>query len=247
MLRNIARPSRLAVAALLSAGAVSSWTPSPGAATPNVRGRITGQDKLQVDVYAEAAKPDSKRWWWREPSPAVAPQFRALSPNIQREICIVAMNSGENPPAPAPLLVRVTGGRTDHVTLVVTPETQIQFRNDDPFAHKLYAVGQDGWNGAMDPRAVREWKAPKGRQRIEFRDEKFPSLRTWVVVDPQAVQIVYPAKDGTFAMAVPSGDYVVKAFFGGKPVGKPFNFAAKEKGTFELKEAINVSEAGEGK
>jgi hypothetical protein len=222
--------------------------PSHSAALgPNVRGRVTGQEKLSVDVYVEAAKPDAKRWWWREPSPAVAAPFRNLTPNISREVCIVATNNGQNPAAAAPLLVRVTGGRTNPAMIVVTPESQIQFRNDDPFPHRLYAVGQDGWNGSMDARAVREWKAPAGKQRIEFRDERSPSLRTYVLVEPQAVQTVYPSKDNAFGFALPGGDYVIKAFFCGKQVGKSFGLALKERGVTEMKEPMNLSEAADAK
>jgi len=227
--------------------AFSASDPSSLAVTPNVRGRITGQDKIVPDVYAEAARPDAKRWSWREPSPAVAAQFRNLSPLVSREIVLAATNSAQNPAATAPILVRVTGGRTNPATLVVTPDTQIQFRNDDPFPHKLYVVGQPGWNGAMDPKAVREWKAPGGQQRIEFRDEKFPSVRSYVVVDPQVVQTVYPTRENAFAFALPPGDFVVKAFFGGKPVGKPIGVTVKDHGTAEIKDPINVSEGADSK
>jgi hypothetical protein len=218
------------------------------AAGPNVRGRISEFEKLSVDVYAEAANPASRRWNWRDPSPAVVPRFRTLSPRASREIVIVATNNGQNPPASAPLLVRVSGGRTNPAMLVVTPDTQVQFRNDDPFPHKLYVVGNPGWNGAMTPKATREWKAPAGKQRIEIRDELSPSLRTYIVVEPNAVQSTYPNKDHGFTFALPTGDYVIKAFFGGKQVGKPMNVNAKERGpAVEIKEAINVSEGGEGK
>jgi hypothetical protein len=218
------------------------------AAGPNVRGKIAEYEKLSVDVYAEAAKPELKRWSWRDPSPAVAAGFRNLSPKPSREIVLVATNNGANPAAAQPILVKVTGGRTNPATLVITPETQLQFRNDDPFPHKLYIVGKPAdWNGAMGVKAIREWKAPQGKQRIEIRDELFPSVRTFIIVEPGAVQSVYPAKDHSFAFTLPSGDYVVKAFFGGKQVGKPTNVTAKEKGVFDIKEAINVSEGGEGK
>jgi hypothetical protein len=217
------------------------------AAGPNVRGRIVDYDKLSVDVYAEAANPAQKRWNWRDPSTAVVTKFRALAPKASREIVLVATNNGQNPAAPLPLLVKVSGGRTNPATLVVTPETQLQFRNDDPFPHKLYVVGNPGWNGSMNPKAIREWKAPAGKQRIEIRDELAPSVRTYIVVDPSAVQSVYPSKEHAFAFSLPTGDYVVKAFFGGKQVGKSVQVNAKERGVFEIKEAINVSEGGEGK
>ena len=112
------------------------------AAPPNVKGKIIGQEKLVVDVYAEAANPSSKRWSWREPSVAVDAKFRNLSPQITREICLVAANNGQNSPDAASLLVKVTGGRTNPVTIVVRPETTLEFLNADPFEHLLTFVGR---------------------------------------------------------------------------------------------------------
>ena len=60
------------------------------AGPPNVKGKITGYEKLTPEVYAEAAKPEARRWTWREPSPSVAAQFRSLSANPSRDICIAA-------------------------------------------------------------------------------------------------------------------------------------------------------------
>ena len=157
-------------------------------------------------------------------------------------MCVVATNTGQNPPSAAPILVRVTGGRTNPATLVVTPNTSLVFQNDDPFPHRLVVVGQTNWNGVMDPHAKREWKAPGGAGRIEFRDELFPSVRSFVVVDPHAVQSVYPAHDNSFGLALPAGDFVIKVFFGGKQVGKDVGVTAKEKGTLEIKDAIALAE-----
>lgn len=222
-----------------------AFGPSSVAAGPNVRGKVAGLDKLVPDVYAEAAKPDSKRWSWREPSPAVSPAHRHLTPNASRDIVVAATNSGQNPALPQPLLVRVTGGRTIPATLVIPPGTQLQFRNDDPFPHKLKAEGQEGWNGAMDARGtIREWKAPAGEALVVIRDDLAPSVRTYIKVLPGVVQTTYPGRDMTFGMTLPSGDYVLKAFFGGKKVGKDVGITAKEKGTLEIKEAINLGEGG---
>src|SRR3954470_2334312 len=80
------------------------------AGSPNVKGKITGQDKLVPEVYAEAAKPEARRWTWREPSPSVAAQFRALSPNPSRDICIAA-TTGANQEKGEGFRLTVTGGR----------------------------------------------------------------------------------------------------------------------------------------
>lgn len=213
------------------------------AGAPNVKGKITGQDKLFPEVYAEAAKPESKRWTWREPSPAVAQNFRALTANPSRDICIAAM-SASNQPAGEAIRLTVTGGRVYPTTIVVAPGTQIAFKNSDPFKHRLYAVSQATLKAEdLAANGVRSW-SPPGAGKFEIRDELFPSVRSWIVVDSQTVATVFPGKDGNFALTLPAGDYFLKAFFNGKQVGKPVQIAAKEKSTLDMKDPLNVG--GEG-
>src|SRR5437868_7289709 len=120
---------------LLTAAALLTATGQ--AAGPNVKGKITGQDKLVPDVYAEAAKPESRRGTWREPSPSVAAQFRTLSANPSRDLCIAATTSGNAGPQEA-IRMTVTGGRVFPTTIVVSPGTPLAFKNFDPFKHRLY-------------------------------------------------------------------------------------------------------------
>jgi hypothetical protein len=54
------------------------------AGPPNVKGKITGYEKLVPEVYAEAAKPEARRWTWREPSPSVAGTLRATCASPRR-------------------------------------------------------------------------------------------------------------------------------------------------------------------
>lgn len=223
-------------------------TASGRAGPPNVKGKVTGYDKLTPEVYAEAAKPEARRWSWREPSPSVAPQFRALSANPSRDICIAA-TTGANQEKQE-FRMTVTGGRVFPTTIVVTPNTSLVFKNFDPFKHRIYVTNGKGERvlAAEDLQAngARTWAA-QGAGQYQVRDELFPSVRTYVVVDPQVVQVAYPGRDGAFAFALPSGDYVLKAYFNGKPVGKTINFAAKDKGTVELKDPLNVGEGTDAK
>lgn len=232
-----------ALVALAVVGSITLARPG-GAAGPNVRGRIAGHEKLTVDVYTEAAKPDAHRWTWREPSPAVQASFRALSPVPSRDICVAATSSNGAPAGEQQILMSVTGGRITPTTIVVAPGTKLVFQNFDPFVHRIYlkdvkTFAADNQQGG----AKREWTAP-GQGRYEFRDELFPSVRSYVVVDPQVVQIAFPGRDGAFGFALSNGDYVVKAFFGGKQVGKSVSVTAKN-GVHDLKEALQVG-AGEG-
>ena len=213
--------------------------PALVAAPPNVKGKIVGQEKLVVDVYAEAANPGSRRWSWREPSIAVDAKFRNLAPQISREICLVASNNGQNSPD-ASLLVKVTGGRTNPVTMVVRPETTLVFQNADPFDHTLTIVGRTE-TFAIRAGQRAEWKTPGGVQKLEIRDAGFPSLKSYVLTDPNVVQSVYPAADGTFSFSLTTGEYFLKAYFGGKQVGKQLPMSAKERGVLDLKD-VSVGE-----
>ena len=156
------------------------------AGTPNVKGKIAGQDKLLPDVYAEAAKTESHRWTWREPSPSVSVQFRVLSANPSRDICIAATSSGNAGPQEA-IRMTVTGGRVFPTTIVVSPGTPLAFKNFDPFKHRIFVVGNPSFKAEdMGAGQTRSWSA-SGPGRYEIRDELFPSVRTYVIVDPQVV------------------------------------------------------------
>ena len=222
---------------VLSAFALLSVTGQAGA--PNVKGKITGQEKLLPEVYAEAAKTESHRWTWREPSPSVQAQFRVLSANPSRDLCIAATSSGNAGPQ-EPIRMTVTGGRVFPTTIVVSPGTPLAFKNFDPFKHRIYVVGNASFKAEdMAAGQVRSWSA-SGAGKYEIRDELFPTVRTYVIVDPQVVQVAYPGRDGAFGLTLPPGEYVLKVFFQGKQVGKPTPVNAKEKSAFEMKDPLNV-------
>lgn len=223
--------------------AVALLTTASPANPPNVKGKITGYEKLVPEVYAEAAKPEARRWTWREPSPSVDPKFRTLAPNPSRDICVAATTSANQ--EKQEFLMSVTGGRVFPTTIVVTPNTGLAFKNFDPFKHRIYVVSATGQKllqaDDLQPNATRTWAA-QGPGRYEVRDELYPSVRTYVVVDPQVAGIAYPGRDGAFVFSLPAGDYVLKAFFNGKPIGKQVNFTAKEKSVVELKEPLKLDE-----
>ena len=140
----------------------------------------------------------------------------------------------------------ITGGRVFPTTIVVSPGTPLAFKNFDPFKHRLYVVGNPSFKAEdMAPNQVRSWSS-SGPGKYEIRDELFPSVRTYVIVDPQVVQVAYPGRDGAFGLTLPPGEYVLKAFFSGKQVGKPAQVIAKEKSAYEMKDPLNVAAAAEG-
>lgn len=223
--------------------ALALFTVSGHAGGPNVKGKITGYEKLVPEVYAETAKPDSRRWTWREPSPSVAAQFRVLSANPSRDICIAATTSANQ--EKQEYRMTVTGGRVFPTTIVVTPNTQLVFKNVDPFKHRVYvtsATGQKLLNADdIQPNGTRSW-SPQGAGIYTVKDELFPSVRTYIVVDPQVAAVAYPGRDGAFGFTLPAGDYVLKAFFNGKQVGKPTQITASEKKVLDMKEPFKLDD-----
>jgi hypothetical protein len=235
--------------AALSALAFVTTTSSVGqAGPPNVRGRVSGHEKLVLDVYAEAAKPESKRWTWREPSPSVAASLRTLSAVPSRDICVAAMTSASQ--ERQELKLNLAGGRLSVTTAAVTPGTSVVLKNSDSMKHRPYVTSGTGQRllQAEDllPGASRIWSVP-GPGRYEIRDELTPSVRTFLVVDAQVAAVTYPNREGFFSFALPAGDYVLKAFFNGRAVGKPINFAAKDRAVVDLKDPMKLDEGGEAK
>ncbi len=211
------------------------------AVAAQVRGKITGAEKLIPEVYTESARVGEHHYTWREFSPTVKAEFRVLSANPSRDICIAATTTGTAPAHDA-IQITVTGGHTIPTTIAVAPQTKLLFVNHDPFPHRLYLVGSDTFKEAeTTPGGSREWAAP-GVGRYEFRDRLAPTLRFFAVVDPGVVEVVYPGHNGTFAFRdLPNGDYFLKAFFYGKQVGKPVQ-AVATRGNVELKEPLTLEE-----
>ncbi len=184
-----------------------------------ITGQLAGFEYLRNPVWTEAKDPSKHGYTFREVVPTVPAKFRALFPHIPKEICVAALAGTQQSPKPA-VLVRVGGGRTTPVTIVVTPKTKLTFRNTDPFTHRLYAVGLKTFEPNDTARgAEREWTVPEAGA-FEIRDELAPSLRMFVVAKPDVAAIAYPSMDGKFALTVKEpGDYKVQAFFAGEAIG----------------------------
>jgi len=231
---------------VVEAGTARGAPTSNGAAGANVRGRLSGYERLVPEVYADAAKPESRRWTWREPSPSTGLAHRKLSASLSRDVCVVASlasapaaGTGAAVAADTVPLV-VTGGRVVPTTVVVPPGTSLTFRNADPFKHRLYVVGGNTFRADdINPNQTRAW-APPGPGRYEICDELSPTVRTYIIAEPQVVDITYPSRDGSFSFALGPGEYVLRPFFGGKLVGKPQTITVKDRGVVELREPLLV-------
>ena len=195
-----------------------------------VSGTIENFRLLENPVWAEAKDPKNHGYSFREVVPTVRAELRKMFPHIPKEICIAAIGAEKQKP-PKPILVRVGGGRTTPVTIVVPPGTQLTFKNTDPFKHRLYGVGISSFPPNDTARgATRDWTVPAAGV-FEVRDELAPSLRMWVVGEPNVATIAYPSLKGEFALSVEQpGEYVVQAYFAGKKVGpaKPVTVAARD-------------------
>lgn len=220
----------------------------PGVAlAATIKGQVSGHDRLINPVWAEAAKPGAHRFTWREPSPTVRAEFRQLFGLAPKELCIAAVSTEEVKPPQVPILVTIGGGRTTPVTIVVAPGTRLRFRNNDPFKHNLFAVGEASFPASvMAIAAERDWTAP-GPGTYELRDHLAPSLRSWVVVLPKVAAIGYPGRDGSFVLnGLQEGNYQLQPFFAGKPIGTPRSVSIEKKDLDISKQPLPVADTGDG-
>jgi len=193
---------------------------APNVDAADVKGKVTGYEHLRNPVWVAAKDPNRHGYSFREPVTTVPAAMRKLFPQVSKEICIVALASS---PAPAgkPYGVRISGGRTTPVTLVVAPGTELRFKNADPFEHRLYGVALSTFAASTTAKGgLRRW-TPTEAGRYEIRDELAPSLSMWVISEPTAVAVALPTTDGRFSLALEPGQYTLQAYFAGEAVGRP--------------------------
>ena len=207
-----------------------------------VKGKVAGFRALLNPVWEEARDPKKRGYSFREIVPTVKPEYRHLYPHIPKELCIVALAEEKQAPQKTAILIRVGGGRTTPVTIVVPPGQQLQFHNTDPFKHRLFGVNVATFQpGDTIKGARRDWTASAAGS-FEIRDEAAPSLRMWVIAEPNVAAIAYPNLKGEFSLTIPAeGKYTVQAYCAGKKVGPAMPIEVKA-GDFELKEPLKVAE-----
>ena len=213
------RRYRVIALGLLSAIGVLVLASASDAA--KVKGVVVGFKLLRNPVWMEAQDPSRHSFSFREAVPTVPAESRQLYPFIPKELCVAALSQDKQAPPP-PVLIRIGGGRTAPVTIVVPPLTKLSFQNTDPFPHRLYGYNLPSFGPSDTARgANRDWTVPSAGV-FEIRDEAAPSLRMWVVGDDKVAAIAYPSMKGEFQLSLNQpGDYQVQAFFSGKKVGAP--------------------------
>ena len=186
-----------------------------------VKGIVAGFKLLRNPVWLEAQDASRHAFSFREAVPTVPAETRQLYPFIPKELCVAALSAEKQAPPP-PVLIRIGGGRTAPVTIVVPPLTKLSFQNTDPFPHRLYGYNLPSFSPSDTGRgANRDWTVPAAGV-FEIRDEAAPSLRMWVVGDDNVAAIAYPSLKGEFQLSIGQpGEYQVQAFFSGKKVGAP--------------------------
>jgi len=190
------------------------------AGTITVKGRIINGGKLVNPVWTEGRDPALHRYTFREPSTTVRLDVRTtLTGNLHKELCIVALGAEKAPTPKTALRVKIIGGRTDPVTLVVAEGQQLQFENLDPFPHKLYDTGSKGLIAVETPAAKSRAWTPPAPGKYEIRDQTTPSVRSWIVVEPRAVAVGRLDRKGEFSIELEPGKYKLRGYFNGEPVG----------------------------
>ncbi|AKT36306.1 uncharacterized protein CMC5_004200 [Chondromyces crocatus] len=188
------------------------------AASVTVKGKLVGATKLLNQVWNEAKEAKSNRFTFREPSPTVRADVRALTSYLPKEVCVAALGS-KGAPMNAPLRVVVAGGRTSPVTLVVAEGQQILFDNQDPFPHKLYDTQSKGLQAVETAAGKSRTWTPPGPGKYEIRDQLAPSVRSWIVVESRTVAVGFPDRLGNFAMDLQPGTYTLRGYHNGEAVG----------------------------
>ncbi len=238
---GLVSPAMLARRPIAGLVLAASLLIAPAALAGKVKGTVEGFHFLLNPSWAEAKDPERHRFSFREPVPTVPAKFRKLFPHIPKELCIAAL--GATKQTRKPILIRVGGGRTTPVTIVVPPGTTLQFQNTDPFKHRLYGVGVSAFSPSDTGKgATREWTVP-GPGSFEIRDELAPSLSMFVIGEPNVAQIAYPSIRGEFLLDLSEeGEYTIQAYFAGKKVGDPETVTVGA-GDMTLKKPLVVGKA----
>jgi hypothetical protein len=193
------------------------------------KGKVQGGNTLFNPVWIEAATPANNRYTFRQPSTTVGSGSKKLTSYLPRELAVVVLGDGAAA-GTSPTQVHVSGGRTTPSTIVIPAGQNVQFINDDPFPHQLYDTEgvKDGLGKeATKPGGQRVWKPPAVGV-YEIRDELFPSVRSWVVVEPKAIAVGKISFKGEFVVAgLTPGEYELQGFHAGKKVGDPLKIEVR--------------------
>lgn len=210
-----------------------------------LQGTLKGTKTLLNPAWQEARDPDSHSYTFREPVGTVPAKLRVLSAYLPKEVAVVGL--AETRQESPPMTVVISGGRIAPSTIVVPPGTQLTFKNADPFAHELYAVGQDTLGPSQTQAGGdRKWTVPD-KGVYEVRDKRSPSVRLWIVSEPRAAAMTTPDTKGDFALDLAEpGTYQVQVYFAGKLVGSAPDLVVGARDVDLRKKPIDVTQKAAG-
>jgi hypothetical protein len=189
-------------------GVLALFAVSSGAA------QVSG--KLVLGAYKPAApeKPGPSCYWELENG---VKEVRADRVDAPRELAVVLTGAGDPVAGLDRVEVPFSGGSLLPSTVVVRTGATVLFRNDDEFAHELYAEGLEG--------LVAEATSPRGRRSFvasaegswPLRDKVIAHLEGQLIVLPDLLAVAASSADGSFTFPeLKPGKYVLKVFHGAK-------------------------------
>jgi hypothetical protein len=175
---------------------------------------------VRGSVKGGAASPQSsdsgvRGAYWREWNGFIEPKKPSV--DYAREVAVVLI--GAESMRDKTVTIALQDGALKPSTVVVQKGTALRIRNDDDFAHQLYAAGLSQFDAV-------ETSAGQARQlqideegSFPILDKLAPHVRGHLHVLPKLSRVASPQADGTYKFEnVAPGNYTLKVFRGGVEV-----------------------------
>jgi hypothetical protein len=177
--------------------------------------QVTG--KLILGAYKPAPAPAAQRasYYWELDNGIK--ELREDRVDAPRELAVVLVGEGQPAAGLDRLEVAFAGGSLLPSTIVVRSGATLLFRNDDEFAHELYAPGLAG--------LAAEATSPRGRRSVSLQSAGSYPLRDKIVahveghlhVLPDLIAVATPDAEGQFGFKqLAPGKYTLKVFHGAR-------------------------------
>jgi hypothetical protein len=147
-----------------------------------------------------------------------------------RELAVVLVGDGQPVAGLDRVEVAFAGGSLLPSTIVVRAGATLLFRNDDEFAHELYADKLAG--------LAAEATSPRGRRSVNLtaagsyalRDKAVSHVEGQLHVLPDLIAVAAPDAEGQFSFKqVPPGKYTLKVFHGARELAaQPVELTSQE-------------------
>lgn len=190
--------------------------------------QVTG--KLILGAYKPAPPPSGARpsYYWELDNGIK--ELRDDRVDAPRELAVVLVGEGQPVAGLDRVEVAFAGGSLLPSTIVVRTGTTLLFRNDDEFAHELYADKLPGL--AAEP------TSPRGRRSVSLttpgsyalRDKAVAHVAGQLHVLPDLIAVAAPDAEGQFSFKqVPPGKYTLKVFHGTRELAsQPIELTSQE-------------------